>query len=162
MAEFPPVPRWSQVLQTRLDGKQQNAIGKSWDDWFQAIWNAISDTSLQLGRVSIAAQSATVAPTNVATGLAAGLYRLSYYAQITQAASVSSSLTPGFQWTYNGVAQSLTVAALTSNVLTAHQELCFPIRVDQSSDVTYSATYASSGLPVMTYSLDVALEAVPA
>ena len=98
---------------------------------------------------------------NVQTHLVAGLYRLSYYAQVTQAASVSSSLTTQFQWTYNSVTQTLTSAAMTGNTTTTYQGLTFPLRVDYDTSVTYAGTYASSGAPAMQFSLDIALEAVP-
>ena len=156
MAQFPPVPRWSQVL-----GDKVKTISKSWDDWFQTIQRTLDQSALVVGQVALDTQSAAIAPTTIASSLAAGLYRLSYYAQVTQAASVSSSLTPDFQWTTNGVAQTTASAALTTNTTASHQERSFPIKVDQSSAVTYSVAYASVGAPVMQYSLDIALEAVP-
>ncbi len=143
--DFPPVPRRSQVIETGT----KNTISKSWDDWFQAIQRAFDSAALEAGRVSLDTQSASVAPTAVASSLAAGLYRLSYYEQITQAAGASSSLQTTFTWTNNAVTQTETTAALTTNTTASHQGAVFPLRVDQSSSVNYAVTYASSGLPVM-------------
>lgn len=155
MAVIPPIPRFTIVLQAK------GFVSKIWDDWFQALASGVDRSGQQVGRVSLDTQSASIGATSVQTGLAAGLYRVSYYQQVTRAATVTSSLTTQFTWTYNSTTQTTANAAMTGNALTTHQEATFPIRVDASSAVQYTTTYASSGATGMQFSLDIALEALP-
>jgi hypothetical protein len=80
---------------------------------------------------------------------------------VTRAGSVSSSLQFTLSWTDGAVAQSASGAAETGNVTTTKQMGTMPIRVDASTPISYSTTYADGGGAVsMQYSLDVILEAV--
>src|SRR5690242_20025046 len=118
---FPPVPRANTVLGLR------GLIAKLWDDWFQSVWNALNAASQQLGSASLTAQSAAIVATPVTTRpLAAGFYRVSSYAQITRAAGATSALAVDIQWTYNGVAQTTSTAALTGNTTTTHGQNVWP------------------------------------
>jgi hypothetical protein len=154
-----PVPRTNDVLQT-----QKGKIAQWWDNWFQEIAKMLD--AANTGAVSLSAQSASVAATNITpdtptASLAAGLYQISYSARITQAAGISSSLTPAFGWTDGGVACSFTGAAMTGNSTNTTQQAVIPIQVDAGTNVSYATTYASSGSPSMTYALRVRLELLP-
>jgi hypothetical protein len=95
---------------------------------------------------------------NAGGTLDAGTYRISYYARITRAATVNSSLTIDFDWVDGGVTQTFTGAAMVGNTTTTHQELSFPIVIDQLTAVRYTATYASAGATSMQFKLYIALE----
>ena len=106
-------------------------------------------------------QSASLPVTSIPSGsLPAGLYRVSYYARITQAASVSSSLTVTIAWTESAIALTLSGAAMTGNTTTTVQSGSAVIRIDAPGPVSYSTTYASAGGTPMKYRLDVTLERV--
>lgn len=164
MATIPQVPRTNSLFDTMT----KTAIGlfakvnQQWDNWFQLLAGAINRTAQQLGSASLSTQSASVSATNLNSGtLSAGLYRVSYSQAVTRAATGSSSLTSRFDWTFNGVAQSVTNAAMTGNTTTTHQEAVMPIQVDASTNVTYTLTYASSGATSMQYAFRASLEALP-
>src|SRR5687768_2600555 len=68
-------------------------VTRPWQDWFSNLLRIIGAVPTSVRSVSPVDQSASIAATDIAGGtIGAGLYRLSYYARITQAASVSSSL----------------------------------------------------------------------
>jgi hypothetical protein len=105
-----------------------------------------------------AAITTTPLPTEA---LAPGLYRVSVYLRITQAASVSSSATVTITWTDDGVACSYAYPAVTGN--TVASVLVAPpllLDVEQSSPVSYSVAYASVGGTSMIFKIAVVLERV--
>lgn len=133
-----------------------------WLTWFQKIVDVFAKTPTTAGSVSILDQTGTTSGAAInQQPLSAGQYRVNYYAQIVQAASVSSSLTPSFSTVYNGVAQTFPQSAITGNTTTTHQQLSFPVQVDASSDIAYSFSYASSGATPMKFSATVILEQLP-
>ncbi len=155
---IPPVPRFNALLQSVKD----LIVSFQWDNWFQQIANALNLTAQQTGSADLSTQAASVSATNLNTGtLSGGFYRVSYSQAVTRAASVSSSLTSRFDWTFNSVAQSSVNAAMTGNTTTTRQEAVLPIQVDASSNVTYTLTYASSGGTSMQYAFKASLEALP-
>jgi hypothetical protein len=114
------------------------------------------------GTVAASAQSASIGSTNLNMGvLSSGLYRVNYYQSVTQAATVSSSLTTAIGWTDAGVAKTFTGAAMTGNTTATYQGETFPVNVDASTNVTYTVTYASSGATPMQFTFAAALERVP-
>lgn len=134
-----------------------------WVGFFQALVDALNGTASREATVAKTAQSAAIAATSVTSGtLAPGLYRVSYYARITQAATTSSSLTVTLAWTDGGVACSESGAAMTGNTTSTQQTGSRVIRVDSATQVTYATAYASSGATPMQYALSVVLESLPA
>jgi hypothetical protein len=111
--------------------------------------------------VSLTNQSASIGATDFSGGgLSAGLYRLTYYTRITQAATTSSSLTVTLDWQDGGVAPSISGAAITGNTTTTIQSNTVLVRIDGSSPVRYSTTYSSVGATPMKHSLYITLEEV--
>ena len=106
------------------------------------------------------AQSASIATTSLPTDgdLSAGLYRVTYYARITTAAGVSSSLTVNFGWTDGAISQTHSGAAMTGNSNTTWQTDSILIYVDAATPISYSTTYASDAAGAMQYQLFVTLE----
>jgi hypothetical protein len=115
----------------------------------------------RLNVVALTAQGASISATSFSPGvLAAGLYRVSYYARCTTAAGVSSGLIVTFGWTDGGVACALASADMTGNTTATTQSGTSIIRIDAGSAITYATTYASNAAGVMRYALDVVLEKV--
>lgn len=113
--------------------------------------------------VSLTGKSASIGTTAFSTGtLAAGFYRFSYYATVTTVAGVSSGLTVTANWTDHGVAQTRTSANMTGNTTGTNQSEVWPIHLDASSPVSYSATYQSNPAAVMVFNLYLTLETVVA
>ncbi len=151
-----PVPFLNVLMEikTRL-------IEKPWIEWLNSLRDAIAASNLTVGSVSLAAQDATVITTPFpAPTLSGGLYRVTYAARVTQAAGVSSSLTVRIDWT-NGMAQSVSGAAMTGNTTTTTQSGVVAFTIDAGTPVSYTLVYASVGAPVMQYSFDARLEALP-
>lgn len=128
-----------------------------------ALQTTIANTPLRLNTVELSAQAASITATDFSGGtLAAGLYLATYYARITQAATVSSSLEVAFGWTDGAVLQSFVGDAITGNTTATSQSGTVLLRTDAGEDVTYETTYASVGATEMEYSLDVVLLKVDA
>jgi len=153
-------PRNAKIPRATLDPNE----GLMTFEWQQELTKLVAQVGLSPARVNavaLAEQDAAIGATDVADGaLSAGLYQLQYYARITQAAGVSSSLTITLSFTDGGVPQSIVGAAMTGNTTTTIQDATHLIRVDTSTPVTYAVAYASVGAPVMKYSLDVVLSLV--
>lgn len=138
-------------------------IGPAWVDFMTRVTNVLNKVPVRINSVQLVNQNATISPTDFSGGtLNAGLYRVTYYARITQAAGVSSSLTVTLDWTDGGVSQSFSGAAITGNTTQTYQTDSLLIRSDQISPVRYSTTYASAGVPEMRFSLFVSIEQVQA
>ena len=150
-----PIPHFDPIVQpTRF-------LTEVWERWFDQLQIILEAAAVRVGGVSVSAQGASIAATDFSDGaLDAGLYRISYYARITQAATVSSSLIIGFDWTDGGVSQSFTGAAITGNTTATSQSGSVLIHVDALSPVRYSTTYASVGATSMQYDLYITLEEV--
>lgn len=133
-------------------------------NWFWVQFFNARDASIQsaakvvVNARTASTESAAIAATPLSIGTNSGLYRVNLYARITQAASVSSSLTPTFRWTEGGIPLSRTYAAITGNTTTTTLLDVFPVRVDATTALTYETAYVSVGAPVMNYSLEIAVE----
>lgn len=137
----------------------EGQITTPWLEYMTRLSTVVSQGPSKIATVSLTTQAASIAGTDIAqAALTAGLYRVTYYWRITQAAAVSSSLQIAFAWTDGGVAQTATGAALTTNMTTTYQTNFVMVRIDSASSIQYATTYASSGSPAMQYSLDVILE----
>jgi hypothetical protein len=133
-------------------------------DWATALSQTVDASPSRTGSaVELTTQTASIGATPVPTGaLATGYFRVTFYARITQAATVSISLTLTLGFTDDSVACALSGAALTGNTTATTQSLTFLVRNDQASALTYSTTYASVGATAMQYKLSVIVERVQA
>lgn len=130
-----------------------------WGNYIDQHRGAIDEKPARKAKVNLVAQGASIGTTAIPmASVSAGLYRLSYFARITTAAGVSSSVTVSFAWTTSGVAQSSSGAALNGNTTASHQFGTLVIRVDANSAISYSTVYASNPAGVMRHSLDLVLE----
>ena len=133
-------------------------------DWVTTLASDVDQAPARLTTVTLTGQSASIGTTAFTIGvLAAGFYRVTPYARITQAGTVSSSLTVTLGWTESALALTADWAAVTGNttgsVLTGPPAL---ILVDQGTAVSYSTTYASAGATAMQYRLSLTVEQVDA
>ena len=134
-----------------------------WLQWFSRLPDTLESIPNVINVVSLTEQNTSLSATDFSAAiLPEGLYRASYYARITTAAGVSSSLTIALAWTDGGVAMTLTGAAITGNTTATYQTSSIILHVDASTDITYSTTYASNAASAMKYRLDLILEKIKA
>ena len=132
-----------------------------WSRWFGRLPATLNAIPSILNVVELSAQGTSISPTDFAgTILLQGLYRVSYIARISRAATVSSSLTVTLAWTTSAVAMSYVGGAIIGNTTTSYQSVTLLIRSDASLPVTFSTTYASAGGTSMQYDLDVVIERI--
>ena len=149
----PPMPLRASVVAS--DG----LLSDTWRRFLADRFQELSDSPLRVGSVSLTAQAASISATDVSDGANdTGLYRVSYYARISRAATTSSSLTVTIAWTDGGVACSQSGVAMTGNTTATQQNGTLFIQADGLAAVNYSTTYASVGATSMQYGLSVTLE----
>ena len=140
---------------------KEGTITRAWAEWLTNQSQIQASTARRLFDVELQDQTGNIPATDVSNGtLAAGLYRVSYYATIVRSATSSSSLTVTLDFTDRSVSKSISGAAITSNLTSAAQSGSFLIRIEKNSPVRYSTTYASVGATTMAFDLCVTLEFV--
>lgn len=140
---------------------QEGLVGDTWREYFTALTQTVSQGPQRVAADRLTDQAATIAATDISGGgLSAGMYRLTYYMAVTQAAGVSSSLTVTLSWTDSGIPKSQAFAAVTGNTTATIQSGTIAVEVDGSSPIRYAVAYASVGAPVMKYKISVALEQI--
>ena len=158
-----PPPLGDVLVRLKRPGMQQDPFeGKAsipFADWLSRASQSISQGPVRLNTVSALDQGASIAATDLSNGaLSAGLYRLTFYAHIVQAASTSSSLTVTFDWTYRGFAASAAAAAITGNTTGTTGSGSVLVSIGAATPVRYATTYVSVGGTAMAYDLWVVLE----
>lgn len=134
-----------------------------WLQWWSRVPDTLESIPNIINTVSLTAQNASLSATDFSgIVLPEGLYRASYYARITTADGVSSSLTVVLAWTDGGVAMTLTGAAITGNTTASYQTSSIILHADADTDITYATTYASNTPGTMKYRLDLSLEKIKA
>ena len=147
-------------LQDEVLGKNK-LFSDSWRNYLSRLPATLDAIPSRLNVAELAGQGGSVSATDLAPGtLLEGLYRVTYYAHITQAATTSSSLTVTFTWTEGGVVQTAVGTPIVGNTTATGVSESFMFRMDKGSAVTYATTYGSVGATSMTYSLDVVLQKV--
>ena len=144
----------------------RNLLTREWNRYMQSVVNVVNNAARQRTLLSLTTQSAAISTTTIDTGtLDPGVYRGSYSARISRAASTSSSLTVTLSWRDGDVAQSQSGAAMTGNSTTTQQNGTFLVHngtnASSANDVIkYATAYASSGGTTMQYSLFVLVEQI--
>lgn len=113
---------------------------------------ALSDTGLTTG--------VTITP--IGGDQVAGKYRVSVYLQVLTPAGVSSSLQVTLTWTYGGIVQTETFAALTTNLATSHQGFDYTLDLDDAGPISVTIAYASTPANAMVWNYSLTLELVKA
>lgn len=133
--------------------------------WFRFFSQLVARSVIGILRVGNAVHRTSIGASIVATTIflpsQTGDFRVSWYAQVTTAATTSSSIAVTIGWTSNGIACSKAFTALTGNTTATADGSSVLIRADSGLPVTYATTYASVGGTPMAHSLDVVAEALP-
>lgn len=159
---LPDIPMNSSVLQVGLDGKSADTLSGDYYQYLFGLAGRIQTTPQVIPPSVVTGSAVSIGATPLhAAAFGAGYYRVSYYARITQAASVSSSLTVTIGWIDGGVPQTLSGAAITGNTPTTVQSgSAGLIHADSGLGITFSTTYVSVGGTPMQYALNVIAEQV--
>lgn len=138
------------------------AASRYWVQWWTDLRQMATDSPrVVVSPVSLTGQTASITTTNISPGqVAAGLYRLSYYARVTGPANVSSSLTTTLGWTDHGQALTASGAGLAANDILIPESLTLMVYSDALTPITYATTYASVAAARMVYELYVTLESL--
>ena len=156
----PPRERY---IKTRESDPLTGMLTNPWIEYFSG--QAVNDANrpIRINSISLTGQAASIGATDISTGLiSAGMYHVTAYFRITQAATVSSSLDVTYAWTESGVAVQTTSPSLVTNTITSIASYPFDFIADASSPITFATTYASVGGTPMQYRIDVALTRVNA
>lgn len=130
-----------------------------WQQYFGNQRNDLNTKPSRKAQLNLTALAASLGLTPLAIGeVSQGLWRVSYTARATQAASVSSSLEVTVSWIDRGVTITKTSAALIANDVAEPQFGTLIVRVDGNTPISVSTTYASAGGTPMIYQLDVVAE----
>jgi flagellar basal body P-ring protein FlgI len=113
--------------------------------------------------INLTAQAANITTTTILTPSASGVYRVSAYIIVSQAATVSSTLpSTTITWTDpdNSTSQSITLTPTnTGNLLTTYQQASVIFNAKTGIPIQYStASYATSGATPMQYGLRIRTE----
>jgi hypothetical protein len=132
-------------------------------DWLLEQQQGVNNSPTRFGGVSLTLQGASVPSTPIPMpALSAGLYRVSVYARITRAGSVSSSLIVTIGHTDGAVSCTQSTPALITNTTASFVGATFVVRSDASVALTYATTYADGGGALsMQYALSIVVEAMP-
>ncbi len=148
-----PAPTKNAVVET------SRLVGTIWRDWFVAIRDLVNLAASRVAKVELIDQGAGSA-TTVLTVPTSGLYRVSWVARITRAATSSSSLTVTTGWTET-VALTQAGTAITGNTTTSYGTGSALVRADAGTAITVTTAYASVGATTMQFSLRAVVELVP-
>lgn len=132
-------------------------------DWATSVQGSVDASPSRRYTVTVTGQTASIGTTAIPAGaLAAGLYRISYWARVTTAATTSSSLTVSAIVTSGAAVCTLADTALTGNTTASASSQTWLVKIDAATPVSYAAIYASVGATAMRYELSVTLERVDA
>lgn len=155
-------PRRPELKQGEID-QFEGRLSDTAVDYMTRMAGSVNRAETRIGQdVRLETQEASIGATDFSGGiLNAGLYEVKYYAQITRAASTSSSLEVTISWTTLGVAQASTGTAITGNTTGTHQGGSTLLYAD-GAPIRYATTYGSVGATAMQYALWVTLMQVKA
>lgn len=152
-----PIPQQSPLIDTG-DPQHPAYLATDWYLWLFALVARLDATPGAISTIALTSQAAAIATTSTVPAPSAAVYRITYYARITRAGTVSSSLTVTIGWTDRTVSCSQAGAAITGNTTTTTQSGTVIVRGDQASALTYATAYASVGATAMQYSLNLIVE----
>ena len=131
MSDLAPVP-----LRVMLTNGKTWLVESLWARWFLSLLERINAVPVIQASVSLTAQGAAVATTDLDASIEGGLYRVTYALNVTRAATTSSSFTTTIGWTTNGVSCSSVGAAVTGNTTSTHQGGTVVLNADADTLVT--------------------------
>ena len=141
--------------------EENRLLTSPWISWLTDLVQKVDKDATVVSSVTATAKSASISATTFPRDiLAAGLYRIGYFARITTAATTSSSLMVTMAGVNGGVACSVSGAAMTGNTVSTVQSGNVYLEIDDSTNLTYATTYAWSGATKMVYGLWMSVERV--
>lgn len=157
MAILEPPPLISPIAEGRRELMQSD-----WQKYQLAMNSLVGRTAtVFLQSVALTNQSTSLGTTNIPLpALTQGDYVLSYYARVTVADGVSSSLTVRFGWTQGAVSLTLAGAAMTGDTVTTVQSGTVPIYVDAGTPISYNTIYASNTPAKMRFTLRIKVQSL--
>lgn len=161
-ATLPPLPTNAPLLELGLDGKASEYLSSEWYQWLFAQASRVQQAPPVLGTPTrLTAQGAAIGVTSLTLpALNGGIYRVSWTARITQAATVSSSLTVSIGYTETALSLTQAGAAITGNTTTTVQSGVAIFQADPSAPITFSTAFASVGATPMLYRLSITCEQI--
>ena len=148
-----PPPYYTPPLQGRPE-----LISSPWFRYFSNQATQLTTAAQAIATKGLAAQAASISATPLLVTSFSGLFRVTYYLRITQAATVSSSVTVTIGFTETAVPLTKTFPAVTGNTTTTIDSQTWLLRSDAAAPITYAITYASVGATAMQYRIDVVVE----
>lgn len=143
-----------------LDAFAQGIVTQPWQIWLRSVTDGLNAAPQVQSSVTGSPQSASISPTPLLTDTgSAGVFRVSWFLRITQAATTSSSVAVSVGFT-DGVALTISGSAVTGNTTTTIQQQSVLVRCDANTALTYSTTYSSVGATAMAYALSLTVERV--
>jgi hypothetical protein len=147
------MPTYNANLLPDVTGRDLGSDNQRWNIYAQTL-----DVASAV-QVNSANQLEAITTTSLLVAPAAGLYRISYYHDITQAATSSSATQLTLGWTSNAGAETKTGSSLTGNSLTTYDQGSVIIQV-ASGNITYAATYSSTGATPMKFGLAIRVDKI--
>jgi len=164
-----PYPSRDGMVQVRAATKdahgkpiQLGDLTREWDTYFLARDSRQNLTPFVVpaGSAQETSQNAAIAITTIGGDLVEGFYRINSYVQIVTPDAVANSVQVAISYTFGGVSQTETFAAVTGITTGTHQGIVFPFMVDAGTPVSYTVTYASNTPNACVYSVFLQLELV--
>lgn len=143
--------------------EQDGAMTEPWINWFDlALSPRVTSSAPAIVSVTLPAPgnpplAASIGTTALIALAAEGLYRVSVFCRVSQAASVSSSILVTISGTDDTVPYTQSTTAQTGNLTTSLSNGVFLVRADSNTPISYATTYASVGT-AMNYVLEVIAE----
>ena len=133
-----------------------------WQQYWAEQRDRVEHATHLLASLRLQAQGAAIAVTAFDMPvLEAGLYKVTYFARITRAASTSSQLNVNVVFTDGAIVCTMDGAAIAGNTTATVESESFLVRIDRATTIRYSTTYASVGATTMQYGVDFVVESVP-
>lgn len=168
MANTPPMPvqdhianprDWKRYPKPFEEDPNEGLVSDPWAKWLQFNNVTLQNTPRIATPASHTTQSASITTTAFLPGsFNGGLYRLTFYAEVTTAATTSSSLEVTFLWTAQTLTKTATSTAMTGNTTTTVNSGSFLVLADPNTPISYSTTYSSVGATSMVYNVYLLLE----
>lgn len=138
---------------------QRGIVTPSWRDALTRVWQRLNSVPVLVLHSQQAALGAAISPATVLAVLPeTGLYRVTWYARVSRAATSSSSLQLTVGWTDGGVACTQAGAALTGNTTATCESVSLVVAADVATNLTLAVAYTSSGATSMQYNYVVLVE----
>ena len=155
---IPSFPFRERVVGVEVEAR--GLLTSPWQIWLRGLTAAVNAAPEMQSSVTGTPVGASISTTPLLadTG-SAGLFRVSWFLRVTQAATTSSSVAVSLTFT-DGVAVTITGAAVTGNTTTTIQQQTVLVRCDAGTALSYSTTYSSVGATAMQYALSVTVERV--